>query len=422
MEGTDHQPASNDLEGQRHQFAERLRRHDDCTYVYTYPLKGAYRPLADYTSVIKAWCLASGPLNIYVHIPYCGMKCGFCNLFTTTQGTAEALEHYTRSVLDEARILARQIDWRQFEVDSLYFGGGTPTLLSCGELEYLIQGLRDLFTFRSSTEMAIESAPNSIDEKKLQDLRRLGFHRISFGVQSFQTVELQAMARPYDPRLAGRMAYGAIAAGFANVNVDLIFGLPNQSLQTWLQNLEASADLGVQTITIYPLTLRARTAFGKAFNTIPQLFPRGSELYEFYDAAVQFLGARGYQQRTSVAFALNGGGCRHEANEFAGIPTLGLGVAALSYAPAVHYTSGHYFEPEATSRVIGDYLRAIDERVLPIRSTFLLDRDETQRRHMIFGLLSAVTVHAPMLVDFGGGAGWALAGAAGGSEPQSLSS
>jgi oxygen-independent coproporphyrinogen-3 oxidase len=316
------------------------------------------------------------------------MKCGFCNLFTTTQTTSEALDRYTDSLLAEAEILARQVDWRCFEVDSLYIGGGTPTLLSLSNLESLIRGLRDLFTFRPSAELAIESAPNSIDEAKLHDLRGLGFLRLSVGIQSFNDRELQMMGRHYDPKLGRTMAAAAMSAGFDNVNIDLIFGLPGQTQQTWLTSLAAAVELGVKTITVYPLALRSRTQFGKTFVQSPSTYPRGADRYAYYDIAVDYLTSHGYEQRTSVAFVLDGGGCRHESNEFAGIPTLGLGVAALSYAPGAHYTSGHYFGAEATSRTIADYLAAVDQNRLPIRSAFLLDTEERQRRSLILGLLS----------------------------------
>lgn len=371
----------------RQEFSERLSRPDDSTYVYTYPFKGAYRPLTESKPARLAWGIPSGPLNIYVHIPYCEMQCGFCNLFTTAHHSADTLGSYSEAVCQEASIVAGQVDWRRVEIDSLYVGGGTPTLLAISELRHIIQHLRGLFRFRPGAELAIESAPSSIDEIKLEKLLGLGFRRISFGVQSFDDDELRTMGRRHDSGLSIRMVSAAVLSGFDNVNVDLIYGLPNQSLCSWIWNIETATRLGVQTITVYPLTLRERTGFGKRYQAAPQDFPRNDLLYRYYDTAVDLLSSYGYCQNTMATFAKPGGGCRHEANEFNGVPTLGLGASALSYAPTIHYTSGRYFEPTPVAPVLAEYFSAIDRRELPIRSGIALDKDESQRRHVILGLL-----------------------------------
>lgn len=371
----------------RQEFAERLRRPDGSTYVYTYPFKGAYRPLSESKPARLAWGTPSGPVNIYVHVPYCEMQCGFCNLFTTANHSADTLRSYAEAVCEEASILAGQVDWRRVEIDSVYVGGGTPTLLAITELSHIIQHLRGLFKFHPTAELAIESAPSSIDEIKLEKLLRLGFRRISFGVQSFDEGELRTMGRHHDSGLSTRMVSAAVLAGFDNVNVDLIYGLPHQSLCSWIRNIETASRLGVQTITVYPLTLRERTGFGKRYQAAPQDFPRNDLLYRYYDQAVDLLTSHGYGQNTMATFAKPGGGCRHETNEFNGIPTLGLGASALSYAPTIHYTSGRYFESTPVAPVLADYFSAIEKRELPIRSGIALSKDESQRRHVILGLL-----------------------------------
>lgn len=378
---------TNQASALRQEFAERLRRPDGSTYVYTYPFKGAYRPIAESKPAQLAWGIPSGPLNIYVHIPYCEMQCGFCNLFTTVHHSAVAFGRYAQAVCHEASIVADQVDWKEAEIDSLYFGGGTPTLLAISELKHIIQHLRGRFSFRLNAELAIESAPSSVDEVKLNDLLELGFRRISFGVQSFDDVELRSMGRNQDSGFSKRMVSAAVLAGFENVNVDLIYGLPNQSLRSWIENIQTATSLGVQTITIYPLTLRERTGFGRRYRAVPQDFPRNNLLYQYYDTSVDLLSSYGYSQKTMATFAKRGGGCRHEANEFKGTPTLGLGASALSYAPTIHYTSGSYFEPTPVATVLADYFSAIDKCELPIRSGIALNRDESSRRHLILGLL-----------------------------------
>jgi oxygen-independent coproporphyrinogen III oxidase len=382
-------------------FARRLEQHEAPTYVYTYPFKGAYRLVQGNDLVAKAWEATSGPLNVYIHIPYCEMKCSFCHLFTTTQHGDGTFARYVSALKQETQLVANQLDLKHFEVDSLYFGGGTPMLLSSKLLAQVVEQLDRLFKFRPSAELAIEAAPNSTDFQKVRDLRRLGFQRLSLGVQSFLNEELKRMGRAYDSRLGVLLARAAMTIGFRNVNVDLIYGLPDQSLKSWLSNLSVAVDLGVHTVTIYPLTLREKTAFGKQYKKNQRPFIRAGNLYRLYDAAVEFLSSRGYRQLTMAAFATEGGGSRHEFNEFTGVPTLGFGVSALSYAPSFHYTSGNYVEAVPNAQVIEDYFQAIDAGSIPVRTGIWLDRDELRRRYLILRLLYTGANRADYHSQFG---------------------
>lgn len=368
------------------EFAAKLDRNERPTYVYTYPFKGAYRPIAETRLVRESWASTSGRINVYVHIPYCDMKCSFCALFTTTTHTPSKLADYCQSLLKEIRIVARLVNWDRCQVDSLYFGGGTPSLLSPDQLSEICGELNKYFNFRADAELAIEAAPNTTDKLGLRNLVEAGFQRLSIGVQSFDSQELLTMGRTYDAKLGLSMTSEAIEAGFRNVNVDLIYGLPGQSVETWLQNLGTAVGLGVKTITIYPLTIRSRTQFGRQHTKSSPSFPGGAEIYDLYDTAFDFLSSHGYLQYSAAGFAKDTGGNRHEINEFSGIPTLGLGVAALSYSPSIHYTSGNYLEG-GTGRVITEYMATIDAGDFPIRSGIALDDDEVRRRYLILGFL-----------------------------------
>lgn len=369
------------------EFALRLRQREPSTYIYTYPFKGAYRPLNEPGLVGRAWKGSSGPINIYVHVPYCEMKCNFCNLFTTTHHDGGTFTRYGQTVVQEARLVARVLRTDQLVIDCVYFGGGTPSLLSAGALAMIVAELRALFPFSADAELAIEAAPNSVDVEKLRELRGIGFGRISLGIESFDAGELRAMGRPYDADLGERATAAAIAAGFPNVNVDLIYGLPGQSDRTWRKNLEVAVGLGAPTITIYPLTLRAKTRFGRQHRTTPGAFDLGEATYQRYDAGRDFLSENGYEQYSMAGFAARRGGSRHECNEFMGVPTLGLGAAALSFAPGMHYTSGDYLDTRAPTSIIADYTRAVESGQPPVRTGIVLTREETQRRHVIMRLL-----------------------------------
>jgi oxygen-independent coproporphyrinogen-3 oxidase len=315
------------------------------------------------------------------------MKCSFCNLFTTTHHQSGTFQEYAQTLVREARLTAQALRSEQLMVDSVYFGGGTPSLLSADALGMIMRELRALFPFNVDAELAIEATPDAVDEAKLHDLRRIGFSRISFGVQTFDAIELRAMGRTYDPGLSRRATAAAIGAGFPNVNVDLIYGLPGQTDRTWRTNLEVAVGLGAPTITIYPLTLRVKTQLGHQHHATPASFDLGESTYQRYDAARDFLAEHDYHQYSMAGFATGGGGSRHECNEFKGTPTVGLGAAALSYAPGIHYTSGDYLDTRSPTGIITDYMQAVDSGKLPIRTGIVLNADEKQRRHIIMHLL-----------------------------------
>lgn len=147
-----------------------------------------------------------------------------------------------------------------------------------------------------------------------------------------------------------------------------------------------AVNLEIPTITIYPLALRLHTRFTQQHVNGTQIFPSEGEVYHLYDVATDFLSAHGYCQHTVATFAKNNGGNRHEANEFCGIPTLGLGVGALSYSSDIHYTSGNYLD-NRSARIIADYLHTVDYGRLPLRSAIVLNKDEVCRRYLILRLL-----------------------------------
>jgi len=382
-------------------FFERIRRNDEPSYVYTYPFKGAYRPLTESMPEVTAWADFSGPLNLYVHVPFCNMKCSFCNLFTTQ--THQEAEHrpYAMAVLDEARFMAKRVDFTRAETGSIYFGGGTPTLLRVGDLEMILDGLRELFRFRADAELCIESTPDAANVTYLKGLLRIGFRRISFGVQTFSTQLLRTMGRHYHVSLGRQLVSDALDVGFKNVNLDLIYGLPGQTSGDWIADVQTAAQLNVPTITLYPLTLRTRTTYGRLFTLKPHAFTRGAQLYDLLDAAQDVLLSAGYEQRTMVCFAKSGGGCTHEANEFFGVSTLGLGAGALTYGPRLHYTTGRYVEHVTTTQIIADYLGSLNNGELPPVSGITLNGEETRRRFVILSLSYAGLSESAYRARFG---------------------
>ncbi len=359
-------------------------------YLYTYPPKSSYRPFKDWQTAVGQWQKISGDITLYIHVPFCDMKCHFCDLFTVTKlHTDSVMLRLLNCLRAELEMMACYIQKNSVQVSSIYFGGGTPTLLPAESLHLILTTIQKNFILKENIEFSIEGAPNSLHEKKLKELKSLGFNRISIGIQSFQQSELRAMGRHYDANLGFDMAYLANQVlHFENTNIDLIYGIPNQTLDAWQFNIEKAVALNPQTITLYPLMLRKRTFFGKqSVGNCNKNFTAEQERYDWYDRTVQWLTSVGYQQKTFVNFAKKSGGCRYEENSFLGSPTLSVGPGSRKYATALHYTDDNYIERQSNKTTFLHYMEKIEQGVLPIQSAVFLSKSEQMLRFFILGLL-----------------------------------
>jgi oxygen-independent coproporphyrinogen-3 oxidase len=356
-------------------------------YVYTYPPKGAFRPWDDHAAVRESWRDYRGPLSMYVHVPFCDIKCSFCTLFTTIGQPPERIERYVNCLIDEFHLLSSGMAQDAVHLESLYFGGGTPSVLTVEQLGLIVKTIKGTFTFAPDMELSIESTPDAVDEQRITEIAALGVNRVSFGVQSFVESELANMGRHYPAELGRSAPRAALAAGVPNVNVDLIFGIPGQRLDGWLRNLDTAIELGVPTITLYPLVVRERTKYARLHRMSPDDFLDEKGRQQWYETSVERLARHGFTAHSEVTFARPGGGCRHEGNEFRGVPTLGLGSGARSYAPGLQYTDDNYRRKEPNQKVIDAYLAAIEAGRPAVYSAVRLDDDERRLRYAILALL-----------------------------------
>ncbi len=368
-------------------FIQRMEAFEMPSYVYTYPPKGAAVRFADRSKVKASWRDLSGPLALYVHVPFCNIKCTFCQLFQSTNHDDDLRAKYVSALKDELRIVTSLMKRAEVEIKSIYFGGGTPTLLSSGQLRELLYYFYSIFRVAKDSEVSIESTPDAVDDSRCRELLDIGFNRISFGVQTFDSSELKAVGRHYGAEMGAQATTTALDAGFPNANLDLIYGLPGQTFEVWKSNVRRAIEVGPPTITLYPLVVRSRTAFGKQQAADPDRFSSNELRYRCYDVALEMLEAAGYVQHTLVTFARDGGGNIHEANEFVGIPTLGLGAGARSYAPNLHYANDDYFQRKSPAVVIREYLKAIGQSDLAVRSAIMIEPKDLLRRYVILGLL-----------------------------------
>lgn len=267
-------------------------------------------------------------LEIYVHIPFCVRKCGYCDFLSFSAGS-EMQGRYVERLLEEME-RSRELACA-YEVVTVFIGGGTPSILEGGWMERIVEKLREIYTFREDAEITIEANPGTVDEGKLRLYRTLGINRISFGLQSTVDEELVRLGRIHSfgeflesYRLARRV-------GFENINVDLMSALPGQSLESWCESLERVAKLSPEHISAYSLMIEEGTDFYRRYGKHPECLPSEDEERRMYERTGEILKGWGYRQYEISNYAKEGYACRHnlgywERAEYRGY---GLGAASL---------------------------------------------------------------------------------------------
>lgn len=200
-------------------------------------------------------------LSLYIHIPFCEVKCGYCDFFSVSRGFGDfdLQNEYVAALTRE--IDARSSDHAGRPVRSIFFGGGTPSLLDPRLLERILISLRKHFAWEDATEVTLESNPKTVSLEKLKDFRSLGINRLSIGVQSLQDRFLKVMGRIHSGQEARETVEDAWAAGFKNINIDLIYALPGQTFEDWQEDLEEALQLKTPHLSAYHLTLEPGTSF-----------------------------------------------------------------------------------------------------------------------------------------------------------------
>jgi oxygen-independent coproporphyrinogen-3 oxidase len=264
------------------------------------------------------------PVAVYVHVPFCPSKCGYCD-FNSFAMTGPIVERTVDATV-------RQIEhssWRGWAAKTVFFGGGTPTLLTAHQLTRLLEAVRQAHPWATGTEVTIEANPGTLDEPKCEALLAAGFTRISIGAQSFHPQDLVRLGRAHDVYDVGRSLHAARRAGFRNVNLDLMFGLPGQSRRSWRENLARAIELGPEHLSLYCLTIEPNTRFHRLAHSGLLDLPDDAEQVEMYDLAVRMAEDAGYRLYEISNFARPGYECRHNLCYWRGEEYLGYGPGAV---------------------------------------------------------------------------------------------
>lgn len=330
-------------------------------------------------------------LGIYIHVPFCRSKCEYCDFYSLTGGrTRELMDKYLDAVIKHIRETAPLAP--DYVVDSIFFGGGTPTFFGADNLQRILGILNRCFRLARDCEITFEANPDSATPQALRKLRRTGFNRMSLGVQSDANEVLKALGRPHSYEQAVQAVRSGREAGFDNISVDLMYGLPNQTGERWMQTLRNVLDLKPDHVSCYGLKVEPGTRLYEYHEGAN--LPSDDVQADMYLYAVETLENFGYGQYEISNFAREGMACRHNLKYWTGGEYLGFGPSASSDFAGKRFTIvsdlGRYAEgiikkktvlsecePIAPRERAGEYL------MLRLRTVGGIDGEEYTKRFLL---------------------------------------
>jgi len=364
---------------------ERLQDDPFQGYAYAYPHKTAYRHFEEPHALEKLWANEEkDSLFLYLHLPFCEMRCGFCNLFTTVNPHEGQVNRYLDALERQADAVHSALGGFRYTRGAI--GGGTPTFLTTDEMDRVFRMLRESGGLRKGIPLSCELSPATSEPEKIAQLREEGVTRASIGVQSFLESETRSLGRPQKPAVLHTALGHLAAAGFPVLNIDLIYGIEGQTVATWLQSLEAAIDYAPQELFLYPLYVRPLTGLGRKGRD-----PSDLRLVQFH-AAREFLLARGYRQISLRLFRrhdspLEGDGGASYCCQEDGM--VGLGAGARSYTSTVHYCTEYAVGRVGIQAILDDFISRPAGHHSFAWYGYELTKPEQKRRYVIKSLLRA---------------------------------
>ena len=265
-------------------------------------------------------------LGIYIHIPFCAQKCAYCDFYSITD--TQAMREYTLALTSQIR--AKKSLGKNRTVDSIYIGGGTPSLLPITHIEKILETVYDVFNVSDKAEISMEANPGTLDGGKLAAYRAMGINRLSIGLQSAHNDELSMLSRIHTREEFENSFMLARMEGFDNINVDIIYALPGQSKETLASTLDFVISMAPEHISFYGLKIEKNTPFGKDLE-IQKIIPDEDAQYEMYMDSCKTLDEHGYIQYEISNFSKKEHACRHNIKYWTCEDYIGFGPAAYSF-------------------------------------------------------------------------------------------
>src|SRR6266702_2539804 len=327
-------------------------------------------------------------VSLYLHIPFCHTRCHYCD-FNTYAGILPLREPYVRALLTEIELagtLAQHADGTPRRSRTLFFGGGTPSLLSVAQITRVIDACRSAFAVDEDAEISLEANPGTLSLEQLSGLRDSGVNRLSLGAQSFDAELLKVLGRIHSPEEITQAVHNARRAGFTSINLDFMFGLPDQTMRHWRETLDEALALRPEHLSLYSLIIEEGTPFytwAHEGRITPGDEDLCADMYEYADEQLQ---AAGYENYEISNWALPGHQCRHNLTYWHNLPYLGTGAGAYSS-----------FGGRRFSNVLAplEYIRLLKARLRPEAESETIERVQEMTETAFLELRTAMGIHLP---------------------------
>lgn len=319
--------------------------------------------------------------RIYLHIPFCRSKCPYCAFVSSQTQTGPG--DYAELLLAEMR-LAAALPARHQPLESIYFGGGTPSLLEPSSVATILAQAKDLFGLAANTEITLEANPGTVDAMRLAAFRKAGINRLSLGIQSLDDRLLKTLGRIHTARQALDAFSAARTAGFDNIGIDLIHALPGQSELMWRSDLEQALRMEPEHLSVYGLSVEEGTPYADRYAKDEGLLPDQDLAAEMFEQADEILTAHGYEHYEIANYALPGRRSRHNSGYWHRDGYLGLGSGAHSFLLDTRYGTRLSNTPD-----LDEYRNEVENGALPRRDIIILPREDAMAEYMFLGLRMA---------------------------------
>jgi oxygen-independent coproporphyrinogen-3 oxidase len=316
--------------------------------------------------------------GIYLHIPFCEKKCIYCDFYSVEN--LNLLSDFAELIVKEIEIFKSESEFVDDAIfDTIYFGGGTPSLLEPSQFEKILNSLFKNFKILTNAEITVETNPGTVDKRKLIEFRKTGINRISFGVQSFFDDDLTFLGRIHTSEDALNCVKFAFESGFENVSVDLIFGLPGQDKNKWLANLEKTIELNIPHVSAYNLIVERGTPLYELVKFGKVKIPDDDKQAELYELTIEFFENAGYKHYEVSNFAKDGFECRHNLKYWQYENYIGFGPSAHSF-----WINKRWWNVANLEK----YVKAINSDKLPIANFEILNKEKMIEEFIYLGLRS----------------------------------
>lgn len=312
--------------------------------------------------------------SLYIHIPFCLQKCNYCD-FSSFAGLDSLYPRYVKAVKKE--IVDLFFAGETEPLDTLFFGGGTPSVLTASQIEELIACCREYPGLAEKAEVSIEANPKTVDFMKLLQLRQAGVNRLSVGVQSFIDAELDMLGRLHTAQQSWDCVDDAISSGFHNISLDLIYGLPGQTPEHWRWNIESALSLNIQHLSMYQLSVEEDTPLARSVERQELTFPEEEEVLQMDAISSRLTGDAGVEQYEISNYARRGYQCRHNLNYWHNGDYLAAGAGAVGHRRGERWTN--IKKPERYCEMVEEGENIVQEREN-------LSQEESFRESVVVGL------------------------------------